>query len=333
MSDYFNVYTEAEMLSRVNIRFGETKLGQRIRTINSLDDLTSLDIIFVLLGIPEDIGVRANGGIGGTHTAWEPALTAFLNIQSNDFLTGSEVAVAGYFDIQEPIKNDVEALRKKVSEIDALVADVIHKVASTGKIPLIIGGGHNNAFPILKGLSQANGVAINTVNVDAHADIRLVEEGRHSGNGFSTAITYGFLEKYGIYGLHENYNNQHTLDLIKGNADIQAKFFDQLPLNVTDRHIQWKNFVSTFPQPCGLEIDLDCIQGLLSSASTPTGFDLNEVRLMLRDPGRAFSYLHICEGATAMTDGRKDPSVAKAISYLLSDFIKGQNKPLRDQSI
>jgi len=34
------------------------------------------------------------------------------------------------------------------------------------------------------------------------------------------------------------------------------------------------------------------------------------------------AYLHIAEGATRLTDGRKDDTTGKLISYLVSDFIK-----------
>ena len=34
------------------------------------------------------------------------------------------------------------------------------------------------------------------------------------------------------------------------------------------------------------------------------------------------AYLHICEGATRLADGRADATSGKLISYLVSDFIK-----------
>ncbi|MEI2708545.1 MAG: hypothetical protein V9E96_05935 [Chitinophagaceae bacterium] len=34
------------------------------------------------------------------------------------------------------------------------------------------------------------------------------------------------------------------------------------------------------------------------------------------------AYLHICEGATHLSDGRTDISTGKLISYLVSDFLK-----------
>jgi len=34
------------------------------------------------------------------------------------------------------------------------------------------------------------------------------------------------------------------------------------------------------------------------------------------------AYLHICEGAAALADGRSCDSTGKLISYLVSDFVK-----------
>lgn len=59
--------------------------------------------------------------------------------------------------------------------------------------PIAIGGGHNNAYPMLKGYSLAKKEKINAINCDPHADFRALE-GRHSGNGFSYAVNDGYLD-------------------------------------------------------------------------------------------------------------------------------------------
>lgn len=325
MSDSLKIYASADVLAFVSARAGETKLGQRVQTVSSLENLSESTAKYVVLGIPEDIGVRANNGLGGADSAWIPAITAFLNIQSNDYLTGTEVAALGHFDIEEPADNSLVGLRNKVKEIDALVANVIQKIVAAGKVPIVIGGGHNNAYPLLMGISLAKNTPVNSVNIDAHADLRLVDEGRHSGNGFSTAIANGYLTIYRIFGLHQNYNNQFTLDTIADNKNIDALFFEELPDEPTSRKTVWTRFIADLPEPCSLELDLDSVQSILSSAATPSGITLNEVRSMVRHPGRIFNCFHICEGAVALIDGRTDASTGKSIAYLMSDFIKGQN--------
>jgi formiminoglutamase len=79
----------------------------------------------------------------------------------------------------------------------------------------------------------------------------------------------------------------------------------------------------------GIELDLDCIEQALSSAATPSGLTPLHARqfvtFVAQDTKTA--YLHICEGATHLQDGRKNDSTGKLISYLVSDFIKESSQP------
>lgn len=74
----------------------------------------------------------------------------------------------------------------------------------------------------------------------------------------------------------------------------------------------------------GLEIDLDSIQNVLSSAETPSGFAANDIRKLIMTTENKFAYMHISEGATRMLDGRVSRLTSKLISYLISDFVKTQ---------
>ena len=330
--DSFKIYTQSDVLVLVNQRDGEVKLGEKVQVCghcNEADDeatllasLTLSSAKFVVLGIPEDIGVRANYGIGGTQTAFVAALKALLNMQSNSFLPGDEILVLGHFDIDEPITTTIEALRSKVSEIDDLVAPMVQKIVAAGKVPIVIGGGHNNAYPIIKGVAEALNEPINVVNIDAHADLRSTQEGRHSGNGFSFALQAKFLNQYRIFGLHQSYASQHLQSYMVQNANIKALYFEELVLSPKSFIENWQNFTADLPSPCGLEIDLDSLENVLSSAVSPSGFSVNAVRKILLAPNKNFSYLHICEGATTLANGQQDFTTGKTIAYLVSDFVK-----------
>ncbi|AZI24950.1 arginase [Pedobacter sp. G11] len=316
--DSLKIYSQSDINNLIIYRSGETKLGERIQTISSLDALQSSTAKFVLLGIPEDIGIRANSGIAGASTTWRPALMAFLNIQSNRFLSGEEILVLGHFEIEEPKDSTIDGLRKKVSEIDDLVYPVIEKIVAAGKIPIVIGGGHNNAYPIIKGTSLAKKQSIDVLNVDAHADLRE-PEGRHSGNGFTYALAGKYMDNYFMYGLHQNYNNEAILSQIEANPKLKPIFFDDILKGVED-----ENFFFAIGSVAGLEIDLDCIQNVLASAETPSGFAVNDIRKLILTNEKKFSYLHISEGATRLLDGRVSKLTSKLIAYLVSDFIKAQ---------
>ncbi len=331
----FKVFSQSEILSLVNKRDGETKLGEKINCYRHSErsEAISSEILrqspakFVLLGIPEDIGVRANYGIGGASTAWKPALKTFLNLQQNQFLKGEDILVLGEFEIPENNSNDIAKLRETVAEIDGLVYPIIQKIVEAGKIPIVIGGGHNNCYPIIKGTSLALQTKINVLNIDAHTDLRNPAEGRHSGNGFSTAIKDGFLDQYRVLGLHQNYVSDAQLDFITKNKGIKVAYFDDLLKEHNDAHIEVKKLLKDVKSPLGLEIDLDSISNALSSAATSSAFSLNEVRKVVLSTKQPFGYLHICEGAYELNDGRKDETIGKTIAYLISDFIKEAKFP------
>ena len=129
---HFKYYNKDNILSITKIRRYETKLGERIQVISDVNNLEQSlkesNAGFVLIGIPEDIGVKANHGIGGADSAWVPFLQSFLNIQSNDFLEGGELLLLGHFDFSEMehlIENNAlsldersEAFRHAVNTID-----------------------------------------------------------------------------------------------------------------------------------------------------------------------------------------------------------------------
>jgi formiminoglutamase len=136
MLPYLIIYSPKDIASFTRKRGSEIKLGQSVQTITNFpEDLQNSSAKYVLLGLPEDIGVRANYGRGGTQTAWKPALENILNIQSNEFLKGEELLVLGHVDFDDVMKkadalnqktrDDIEYLRKLVEFVDARVCEVM----------------------------------------------------------------------------------------------------------------------------------------------------------------------------------------------------------------
>ncbi len=343
---HFKFYSKEDILSMTGVRRFETKMGERMHFLPPGAEwpevIQESPARFVLLGIPEDFGVKANYGVGGTETAWQSFLASFLNIQSNDFLTGENTLLLGHFDfgdIKFLIENNayneeekINAYRHALNMVDKEVEDLLKVIASAKKIPIIIGGGHNNAYPVIKGVAKGLHKAdviplsqINCINLDAHTDYS-VAEGRHSGNGFRYAEEDGYLGKYCMIGLHENYIPQNILMDIHNNPFLDYISYEEIFIHERKNFIQAVAHATGFTEDSytGVEIDLDCIENTLSSASTPSGITplmaRKYVTFVAQDSKCA--YLHICEGATQLADGRKDESTGKLISYLVSDFIK-----------
>ncbi len=344
--NHFRYYNKKDVLSQTRIRRFETKLGERIQVLadpNALEQsLQQSNAGFVLLGIPEDIGVKANMGIGGADSAWLSFLQAFLNTQSNDFLEGSNILLLGHFDfsdIEQLIEKNAHdfderlaAYRHAVNTIDDEVEQLIHIITQNKKIPIVIGGGHNNSYPCIKGAAKGFYKAgilpiaqINAINLDAHADFRPME-GRHSGNGFSYAEADGYLEKYCVVGLHENYLPQNVWMDMVNNPFIDCITHEDIFVHEKRTFLQAVGHATSFTEDtlCGIELDLDVVENTLSSASSPVGITSNQARqyVSFAASDSKAAYLHISEGAVKLSDGRTNNSTGKLISYLVSDFVK-----------
>jgi formiminoglutamase len=343
---HLKIYNKQDILSLTRLRKFETKLGEVLLTANdplhlesSLQQTTAK---YILLGIPEAIGIKANDGMAGAETAWIPFLQSFLNIQSNDFLTGEDILLLGHFDfndLQSLIEENAhgpeertEAYRHAVITIDEEVEALIKLITAQQKIPIVIGGGHNNAYPLIKGAAKGlykTGLIpiaqINCVNMDAHTDFRPAE-GRHSGNGFRYAEEDGYLQKYCIIGIHENYLQQNIWLDIVNNPFIDFITYEDIFILEKKNFIQAVAHATGFTEDnyIGLELDLDSIENTLSGAITPSGISALHARQYVTFAATdcKIAYLHICEGAAEMNDGRKSETTGKLISYLVSDFVK-----------
>lgn len=316
------VYTPADLLELTSIREGEVKLGQRMATIAHLDQLANHPARFVVLGLPEDVGVRANYGKKGASLTWKSALKALCSVQSTYKLPAENILVLGQLDFSYEMaaaeNAGIQDLRQLVESIDQAVYEVLVQIFAAGKVPILVGGGHNNAYPVLKALSQHHQKAVNVINLDAHADFR-VKEGRHSGNGFSYAFAEAYLDKYAVCGLHENYNSQYLLDQLSAYPDrIFYTFFEDFLSEKTTFETTFKQALDFTKGICGLEIDLDAIAGVPASAATPSGFSAEQIRTAIHQTkDTKMAYLHLCEAIA-----EENSPTAKLIAYLISDFVK-----------
>ncbi|MAN59275.1 MAG: arginase, partial [Flavobacteriaceae bacterium] len=238
MTGYVTLYTKETIASFINNRPGEEKFGQAVGSLENWGELASHPAPYVLVGIAEDIGVRANRGIAGTSGAWRTALTALLNIQANSYTNPSKLVVLGEIDcsrqmaqaleISEDDAHRFEKWGALVTQIDDKVAVVVRELVAMGKTPILIGGGHNNSFGNLKGTSEALDTAIHCINLDAHSDFRALEH-RHSGNGFSHAAAQGYLDRYYILGLHRNYTSKALFQRLNEQHDtLRYSLFEDI---------------------------------------------------------------------------------------------------------
>lgn len=308
-------FSEQDLRAKTAIREGETKLGQEV-TVEVTEESR-----FVVLGICEDLGPQANGGNPGTIAAFGSFLPKFLSVQSNVFLQGENIVVPGYV-IQNKSFEEVN-VREIIAELDDFVVAVLAPYLDRELTPLIIGGGHNNAYPILKAFSEKLKRKLAVVNCDAHADLRACDF-RHSGNPFSWAFKDGYLGRYAVLGLHQSYNNQYIIDFIREHHFL-CTWFDQ---HLSSDHQFEMDFEMArdylMKELFGLELDMDSIAYMPSSAISPSGITLTEARRYVSffSARKNCLYLHLPEAAPS-TESEKGLT-GKALAYLVCDFLKNK---------
>ena len=343
---HFKFYSKKDILSLTKVRRFETKLGERIQCIPENADwpevLAQSSAKYVLLGIPEDIGVMANFRQGAVDTAWYPFLHSFLNTQSNDFMSGDEILLLGHYDfgdIKYLIENNAyhpeekaDACRHAVNIIDEEVEQIIKSIAFYRKIPLVIGGGRNNAYPLIKsvakGLHKSGALPIaqiNAISVCGEAGYDAME-GRHCSNAYSYAETDGYLGKYAIVGLHQNAISQNVLSKMHDNHFIHYSFYEDIFIQERKSFIQAIAHATGFTEEsyCGVELSMDIMEHIFSNAHTPVGLSALQARQYINFAGTDVkaAYLHLCDGVCQMHDGLKTDETARLMNFLVSDFVK-----------
>lgn len=312
----FHLYNENNRAT--NTRTGETKLSEQL----SFGEATA-ESKFVILGISEDIGPQMNGGFPGAANGFSVAMQALQNAQSNVFLVGDEIGVLG-----EVVQNVVFSTRDRatgwVEELDEFIFSILTNYVAKHQKLIVVGGGHNNAYPILKFSHHIHDQAVQSINIDPHADCRSMEY-RHSGNPFSYALNEKYICDYAVFGLHEAYNNAFILNFLK-EQNCTSSYFEAYLDNPETWWEHFRRYINQLKKdiPTCLDIDLDALAFCPSSALTPSGFSIEEVRRMIRFTAQQadINTLHLPEGAPKTEQEMR--LYGKMIAYFILDFVKSK---------
>lgn len=350
---WLRTVAEADLRAMTSGRAGETRLGELIRACDGAGHVPPGTRVAVL-GIPEDVGVRANLGRPGTRRMWREALRALVHMQSNDAIEASSIAIAGTVDVRD-IQREAKSvdralaaarreaalggrravraaeaaatllgrLRELCAEIDGRVEAVITHLRDMAAVPVVIGGGHNNALGILAGCAKSAGCALNCVNVDMHGDLRAME-GRHSGNPFTYAAHGGLLGQYAVIGLQDCTANAAVMEALR-DPRMRAFTLDAIIRGEIDLAGSIDGAVTHVGSgPVTLEIDIDCVAGAPASATAASGLSAREVRMCASRLSRELDVhaVHIAEGAPGLGPW-PDAMLAKLVAELVCDVAKG----------
>lgn len=340
---YLLPFTSQHCRQLVTAREGETKLAQTVLTHDenavlkeTLAKAKLKGARFAIFGIGEDIGPRANLGRGGATDAFEAAMAQFLNLQSNRFFDGKSCLVLGQIktdDLQLSEEAATQSLRANVEQLDTRVIEIAEQVMQAGLEPIVIGGGHNNAYGLLMAAKQSHNKKVAAVNLDPHSDFRP-REGRHSGNGFSYAAASEALGYYHVLGMHELKNSEDTLAQLSsfgGGWHTLQSIWIRREVSLTSALEEIVTKLNNSQLPVALELDLDAITNMPSSASTAAGIPLLDALHYVYTVARhtPCAYLHLAEAAPSchvagLQAGYRE--TGQSISELIYAYIQGRGQ-------
>ncbi len=124
-----------------------------------------------LIGLPDDTGVRLNGGRPGAALgphAFRAALAGFGTPYDAATRSVIELRVFDAGDVEPAEGNDEAALFETHARVEAALT-ALHEL---GLVPACVGGGHDLSLPSIRALSRLSGASLGGLNVDAHLDVR-----------------------------------------------------------------------------------------------------------------------------------------------------------------
>jgi len=190
--------------------------------------------VCVLIGVPQDIGVERNGGRAGAAAGPEAIRRALSKLTINGMheqLSSGRLVIAD--------AGDIDTDGKTLEQIHDEQHDVVSEVLRSGYLPIILGGGHDCAWPTIRAMESV-GKPYGVINIDAHADVRPLKEGRaHSGSPFHQLLSLneshllpgGFaefgLQQHSVAASHLAFVREHgmqvwMLDEIRGHESTYA---------------------------------------------------------------------------------------------------------------
>lgn len=259
-----------------DLRLHTTKSDLRVVSYLS-PDITSSD--FVLVGYPDDEGIKNNSGRPGARLA-PNAIREFLFKMTPPAFRGDDTDL--------PLISDLGNLSTQpdlASRHEVAVAALEKNLGSKQKL-ISFGGGHDYGYVDGKYFLKRNaGSSLRPLifNFDAHLDVRPMSNGITSGTPFYRLLGHGGFDFYEI-GIQEHCNSKEHLQWLKSQGGQVISFSDLY--TSSERYPQsFLNFTrfkkilesETNPhRPCYVSVDIDAFSNAYAmgcSQSFATGLE------------------------------------------------------------
>ncbi len=155
----------------------DVRLGELVR--HEPADYATAQV--VILGCPQDEGVRRNDGRTGTREAPREIRRCLYRLATMGLPHELHL-----FDLGDT------AIQPTLEETHTLQQRIVRQVVEDGKRLVVLGGGNDISYPDCSGLAQAAGKVL-ALNIDAHFDVRA-DQPRNNGTPYRQLLEEGFLK-------------------------------------------------------------------------------------------------------------------------------------------
>lgn len=229
-----------------------------------------------IVGVPTDEGVKRNGGRIGAKAGPNAIRQEFY--KRTTFVVGKENAPGNVpmFDF-----GDIK-IGKTLEETHEILTDIVHSLITADIIPIVLGGGHDIAYPNFLGFSKEK-KNVGVINIDTHLDYRKPIPKRNSGTSFRQMLDHHKsplnamnLVEIGIQSFANS--NEHYSELVERGATIFS-LRDVREDGITKILELSYELATTACDSLYMSFDLDAVHSADApgvSASLPTGLTPEE---------------------------------------------------------
>ena len=239
-----------------------------VQFVNDLQIKEGQDSKIALLGYAVDAGVISNGGRNGAKDGPD-SIRKMLGPLANHI--NEKTLVYDYGNIVVEDDNSDAA--------QLLMCDTICSFLQENHLPVILGGGHDAAFPHFLGIQkylETTGQTVGIINFDAHFDLRSLIDGKgHSGSPFlQIANQFSNSFNYLVLGIQKASNPK---TLFETASSLNCNFIEIEQFNIAHWDLV-KNSITNFIASVDkvyVSIDLDGFSLAYApgvSAPSPIGF-------------------------------------------------------------
>lgn len=294
-----------------------------VHLLTPLDALRADVPTCVIVGVPQHIGIERNGGRAGAALAPAAIRHWLYRMATADVQSAINEARLQVIDA-----GNVRPEGLTLNQIHDEQHDAVHEILDRGMMPIVLGGGHDTAWPTIRAL-ESIGTSFAVINIDAHADVRPLKDGvsAHSGSPFrqmldtenSCLADGGFVE----FGLQPIAVSRDHRDLV-AQAGHHVMMLDEIRRQGADAAWDAALRCTSAADRLYVSLDMDAFASAFApgvSAPSTDGFAPWEIGPALRQAARdhrfaAFDVVEVCPPLDV--DGRTAKLAATMIMQVLA---------------